>query len=197
VPTRRRRWAWAVAGVAAVAVAAGAVVVATSGGAGDDAAPTSSAAPTTSAAEAELRGLLPAAIEGCASADPSSLGETARLDCGPSPRQPGPSTVQVSRFEDAGAADSAFLRMVDEQDLAPLSASQTCPGAQGYYYWRDQQQQTAGRVACYATPRGQAVLFWTESDQQVLVVAGADAGTGGRGLADLAAWWSDEGTRFG
>jgi serine/threonine-protein kinase len=197
-PTRTRRWVpWVAGGVVAAAVAAVAVTVAVTGGSSDDPAPTSSAARTTSAAEAELRGLLPSAIDDCASADPSSLGETARLDCGPSPRQPGPSTVQVSRFEDAGAADSAFLRMVDEQGLGPLSSSETCPGSQGYYYWRDQQQQTAGRVGCYASPRGQAVLFWTEADQQVLVVATADSGTGGRGLADLTTWWSDEGTRFG
>ncbi|SCX49282.1 serine/threonine protein kinase [Klenkia marina] len=197
-PTRRRRWVpWAAGAGAAAAVAAVVAVVATSGGSGGDPSPTSTAAPTTSAAEAELRGLLPAAIADCASGDPSTLGETARLDCGPSPTQPGPSAVQVSRFEDSGAADSAFLRMVDEQDLAPLSTSQTCPGSQGYYYWRDDQRQVAGRVACYANPRGDAVLFWTQDDDQVLVVASVDAGTGGRGLADLTTWWSGDGARFG
>ncbi|MEI4271765.1 serine/threonine-protein kinase [Klenkia sp. LSe6-5] len=198
--TGRRRWApWAAGGAAAAAVAAVAVVVGVvaTGGSADEPSASSSAPPTTSAAEAELRGVLPAAIDDCTSADPSSLGETARLDCGPGPQRPGPSSVQVSRFEDAGAADAAFLRMVDDQDLSPLSSSQSCPGSQGYYYWRDQQQQTAGRVACYATPRGQAVLFWTEADQRVLVVAGTDAGTGGQGLSDLTSWWSEESTRFG
>ncbi len=122
-PADAPRWLpWAAAAVAAVVVAAVVlVVVLTSGGEeGTTTSPTTTAAPTTSAEEAALRGLLPDAVTDCASATPDGAGETARVECGAG--QPGPTSVRVSSYGDASAAD-AFLGMVDRDDLPPLPAA--------------------------------------------------------------------------
>jgi serine/threonine protein kinase len=191
-PARRRWLPWAAAGVVAVAVAAVVgVVVSQDGDPDTTTTPTTSAAPTTSAEDAELLAALPSAIDGCSPATTSALGEVAAVDCGASPVQPGPSAVQVSRFTDSGAADAAFLARVDADGLTPLPSRETCPSTQGYYYWLDDDRQTAGRVGCLTTTRGDAVLFWTESAGQVLVTATA-AGAGTQGLADLVTWWSGD-----
>jgi len=194
-PTRRRWLPWAAAGVAAAVVAAVVLVVVLTRGGDDDTStsPTTTAAPTTSAEEAALRGLLPDAVTDCVSAAPDGAGETARVDCGAG--QPGPSSVRVSAYADASAADSAFLGLVDRDDLPPLPARDTCPTT-GYYYWRDADQQTAGRIGCLTTTRGDAVLFWTASAQQLLVVA-TSTGTGADGLAELTDWWTANRDTFG
>ncbi len=111
-------------------------------------------------------------------------------------RQPGPTSVRVSSYGDASAADGAFLGMVDRDDLPPLPARDTCPSSTGYYYWRDADQQTAGRIGCLTTTRGDAVLFWTASAQQLLVVA-TSTGTGADGLAELTDWWTANRDSFG
>ncbi|MCO7221044.1 hypothetical protein, partial [Klenkia sp. PcliD-1-E] len=195
-PTRRRWLPWVAAGAAAVVVAAVVlVVVLTRGGSTDDTtSPTTSAAPTTSAEEEALRGRLPAVLTGCDSAAPDGIGETARVECGAD--QPGPTSVRVSSYAAADDADTAFLGLVDRGDLPPLPARDTCPTSTGYYYWRDADQQTAGRVGCMTTTRGDAVLFWSSSARQLLVVA-TSTGAGADGLAALTDWWTANRDTFG
>ena len=166
----------------------------------DSDAPAPAAAPTTSsttptstvaatrdpAAEATLRGLLPAGYgpDACVPADPAD-GARATVMCSPNRDPGGPTTARYSLFPSQDTLLREFNKRVAE------SATVICPGnimSPGAWRHNATPQQVAGTVFC-AVNGAEQLVAWTTDDKLLLsVVSSTDYAPT---LEQLFAWWGN------
>jgi hypothetical protein len=147
---------------------------------------TTSAAPATRdpAAEATLRGLLPAgyAPDSCFPADPTD-GARATFTCSVNRDPGGPTAARYSLMPSPDAMRREFNKLVAE------SATVICPGnimSPGAWRHNATPELVAGTVFC-ATKGTEQLVAWTTDDKLLLNVAGS--ADGAPTLEQLFAWW--------
>jgi serine/threonine-protein kinase len=152
---------------------------------GTSKAPTSTVAATRDpAAEAILRGLLPAgyAPDACVPTDPAD-GARATVTCSPNRDPGGPTTARYALFPSQDALLREFNKRVAESPTVICPGNIMSPGA-----WRHNAtpQQMAGTVFC-ATNGTEPLIAWTTDDKLLLnVVSSTDNAPT---LEQLFAWW--------
>ena len=190
----RRPLKLAAALLAAAALAVGGVVWLTSR---DNESPTPATEPTATstapsatpatrdpAAEATLRGLLPAgyAPDSCFPADPTD-GARATFTCSVNRDPGGPTAARYSLMPSPDAAQREFNTLVAD------SATVICPGnimSPGAWRHNATPELVAGTVFC-ATKGTEQLVAWTTDDKLLLNVAGS--ADGAPTLEQLFAWW--------
>jgi serine/threonine-protein kinase len=146
--------------------------------------PSAAAATRDPAAEATLRGLLPAgyATDACVPTDPTD-GARAAFVCAPNRDPGGPTTARYSLFPSQDALLRDFNKRVAD------SATVICPGnimSPGAWRHNATPQQVAGTVFC-ATNGTEPLVAWTTDDKLLLsTVSSTDKAPT---LEQLFAWW--------
>ena len=164
------------------------------------AAPSSSESPspTTSASPSptetgddrtdELLAAVPADFTDCIPAEVEGDGDVAKVDCGPSTTQPGPTGASFWLYDDTATLDEVFAADAEHNGAGPMPEGEDCSTAQGWTSW-SQEGGEGGEVACVIKD-DTLLILWTDRE---FAIEGAVTAPGStqEELAELAEWWRD------
>ncbi|MGY1641288.1 toll/interleukin-1 receptor domain-containing protein [Geodermatophilus sp. SYSU D00703] len=115
-------------------------------------------------------------------------GDVARVDCGASATQPGPTGSTFNLYPD-NTVDGVFLQDTVEFGLAQFGPGQFCPTVHGYGDYSNNGRYP-GRVACWVGNDNTAYLLWTQTEFGAEGFVSFYNG-GQPGLQALWDWWVD------